>query len=436
MNDFLAHVTVSDPQAMSVLVVEDSLAELSVLVAVLDKLDYRIHTATNGHQALEIVQTHPVDIVLSDWRMPGMDGFALCRELHKEDTTAPYFILLTARDAKCDLIAAMDAGADDFISKPYNREELRVRLKAGRRIVSMRKGLQTKHQQIEQALQRETRMHHKLQSDLAAAEKLQRSLLPRNTHQGGGFGLAHFFKAANGVAGDAYNVIELSEHLLGFYHIDVAGHGVRAAMHSFSISRLLASPDESLALKETDPQTGEIRAIAPHRVISALNARFQSDENCRDYYTMIYGVIDSRTGEGVFSQAGMPMPLLLRANGQTETLGRGGFPVGMFEEATYEDVTFTMADKDRLMLHSDGLFTCQAPNGAPLDQKKLAQWIQKLASLSIDKLHQRFPEVMQRTLDMSQADDDISLLLLERRVPVIRPPSQTTAGVKRLCVIH
>ncbi len=417
---------------VSVLVVEDSRAELSILEVVLRNLGYKIHTAHNGIQALQVINKHTIDIVLSDWRMPGMDGFTLCQELHKDEAPAPYFILLTARDAKCDLVAAMDAGADDFISKPYNREELRVRLKAGQRIISMRKAIESKHQLIEQTLQREQSMHLDLQRDLQAAEKLQRSLLPRSTQPAPGLALAHYFRAVNGVAGDAFNVLPLNERLLAFYHIDVAGHGVRAAMHSFNISQLLSANNESPALKTFDVSQNKVIATPPHRVIAAMNARFQEDPECQDYYTMIYGVLDSLTGRGVFSQAGMPQPILLQQSGQIATLGKGGFPVGMFAEATYEDCHFTLREGDRLIIHSDGILSCQTKKGQPLDQARLFQWMKKLAELPMARLHKMFPELMNRAISIDQADDDISLMILERcratqRIGGLHADNQETA---------
>lgn len=128
----------------NILLVEDSIAEQGVLAAVLTKLSYAVTIVSNGEEAMEKLNELTFDLVLSDWRMPIMDGFTLCKKIHEVPEGAPYFILLTGQNSKCDLIAAMDAGADDFLSKPYNAEELRVRIQAGERIVARQKMLTEK----------------------------------------------------------------------------------------------------------------------------------------------------------------------------------------------------------------------------------------------------------------------------------------------------
>ncbi len=398
---------------LKVLLVEDSLSEQSILAAILKKLEYHVVTANNGEEALEILDNQRIDIILSDWRMPKMDGFSLCQELHSRATPAPYFILLTGRDAKCDLIAAMDAGADDFITKPFNREELRVRLLAGQRIVTMRHTLEQQTQTVAHALTRETETNLQMQRDLKAAEQLQRSLLPNENQDYNGVAIAHYFRAVHGVAGDAFNILPLSETLLAFYHIDVAGHGVRAAMHSFNITRLLTDTSESNRLVSIHPTTRGVSTKAPSTVLNSLNKRFHNDD-CQDYYTMIYGVLNVATGKGILSQAGMPHPILQSHDTGISTIGTGGFPIGMLPEASYEDHHFVMKEGDRLTLHSDGLFSCPQKNGKSFGQKELQHLLEKVTKYPLDRLHNCFPELMTRLMGADQADDDISIMMLEK----------------------
>lgn len=144
MKDSTTGINTINNSELKILLVEDSVAEQGILSAILNKFSYSVTTASNGKEAMEKLRALTFDIVLSDWRMPIMDGFALCKKLHEDQEDAPYFILLTGQNSKCDLIAAMDAGADDFLTKPYHTEELRVRIQAGARIVSMQKMLKEK----------------------------------------------------------------------------------------------------------------------------------------------------------------------------------------------------------------------------------------------------------------------------------------------------
>ena len=95
----------------------------------------KISTASDGKQALNVLENVRVDVVLSDWRMPNLNGLELCKIIGDKDKYGqPYFIMLTGQKQRADFIAAMDAGADDFIAKPAWGEELRVRLQAALRL--------------------------------------------------------------------------------------------------------------------------------------------------------------------------------------------------------------------------------------------------------------------------------------------------------------
>jgi len=121
-----------DGRAVKVLVVEDNKVERMRLHAVLQGMGLAVITAENATEALRFLKKNFVDIVLSDWRMPGVNGLDLCQRIAADPTFGrPYFIMLTGQSAGADFIAAMDSGADDFIAKPAWREELRVRLQAG-----------------------------------------------------------------------------------------------------------------------------------------------------------------------------------------------------------------------------------------------------------------------------------------------------------------
>ncbi len=419
-------------KVFTILLAEDAIAERTVLTAILKKQDYSVIAVTNGEEALEALENHSVDLVLSDWKMPVMDGFTLCKKVHENNDLAPYFILLTGQDSKCNLIAAMDAGADDFITKPYNSEELRARLQAGQRVISMRKSLQEKNQFIAQALQRESTINEQLHADLVAAEKLQRSLLPSGNEYPDKLALAHYFRASNGVAGDAFNILPLDDDHIAFYHIDVAGHGVRAAMHSFNISRQLSDPNQLNKLRQLNETTGQISITSPSQVISEFNRQFNCKDECTDYYTMIYGVLNCRTGEGVFSQAGMPLPMLIRSSTNAQNLGSGGFPVGMFEEASYNDHLFTLQTGERLVLYSDGILSCKLSSGEELSQKTLCKILQKLSGINIRKLHKKMPEIFQQIIQESSYEDDISIMILERASVDKNKPSRRADSMNHL----
>ncbi len=399
---------------MTVMVVEDSLPERARVVAILSKHRYHIIEANHGHDALDILQRTHVDLIISDWRMPKMDGFTLCKTIKEKMSTAPYFILLTGQDSMCDLVAAMDIGADDFISKPFDSEELRVRLKAGVRIVEMRNQLRLQNQQLSDSLTRETSLNQQMQQDLKAAEYLQRALLPQTGLSVPGLKLAHYFHAASGVAGDTFNILPLTGHQVAFYHIDVAGHGVRSAMLSFNISRLLSDPNTREAICWSVDELGQPHPAPPVEVVDRLNARSQCGDDCKDYFTMIYGVLDLENGDGVFCQAGHPHPVIIPERGAPKQLGSGGLPVGLFETPDFEQSSFKLAVGDRLVVLSDGLFSCPLKNGRLFDSQILTSLMCKLKTTPLDKLQNKIQTIITNLILDRPAEDDISIMVMER----------------------
>jgi two-component system, cell cycle response regulator len=124
---------------VKILVVEDDPISRRVLEATLLKWGYEVQVAADGIEALEIIRNPDApNLVISDWMMPRMDGLALCREIRNmEKSGYIYFIILTAKGEKKDIIEGLEAGADDFLTKPFDREELKYRTRIGERIINL-----------------------------------------------------------------------------------------------------------------------------------------------------------------------------------------------------------------------------------------------------------------------------------------------------------
>ncbi|HOU53504.1 MAG TPA: diguanylate cyclase [Myxococcota bacterium] len=128
---------------MRVLVVDDDRLTRRMLERYLTDLGYEVIAAQDGAEALRILETRRVPIVLTDWEMPGISGLELVRRI-REDPEAPfrYLIFLTVRESREDLVRGIEAGADDYIRKPFDRSELAVRVRAGERIVRLQERLE------------------------------------------------------------------------------------------------------------------------------------------------------------------------------------------------------------------------------------------------------------------------------------------------------
>ena len=128
---------------MRVLIAEDEEVGLYMLQSALTKAGYEVVTATDGREAWEILQRHDTpQLAIIDWMMPGLDGLEVCRRVRDSRTTMyVYIIMLTGKARKEDIVAGMQAGADDYLAKPFDADELRVRVRAGERIVALQEAL-------------------------------------------------------------------------------------------------------------------------------------------------------------------------------------------------------------------------------------------------------------------------------------------------------
>ncbi|HEX4627521.1 MAG TPA: response regulator [Gemmatimonadales bacterium] len=129
--------------AVSVLIVDDDAVACAQLRALVGAAGYAVSVATNGREAWEMLQLARIPVVISDWYMPEMDGPELCRRIRARDGEPyVYFVLITSRGGKQQYLAGMEAGADDFVTKPVDPDELRARLTAAERILGLRHQLQ------------------------------------------------------------------------------------------------------------------------------------------------------------------------------------------------------------------------------------------------------------------------------------------------------
>ncbi|MCX7823676.1 MAG: response regulator transcription factor [Syntrophobacterales bacterium] len=139
---------------MRVLIAEDDPTTCSVLKAILSKAGYEVITVSNGLEAWKILQRPDAPrLVILDWIMPEMDGLEVLRLVRTNSSDKPpYIIMLTSKMDKSDVVAALKAGADDYLTKPCDLNELKARLEVGRRIIGMQDALSEKIQELSRAL--------------------------------------------------------------------------------------------------------------------------------------------------------------------------------------------------------------------------------------------------------------------------------------------
>ncbi len=323
-----------------VLVIDDDTAIQELLKRVLRKQGYEVTVASNGEEGFEVAKLLQPALIICDWIMPRLTGIEVCRRVKaSSDLSTTFFILLTSLGTVQDRVQGLDAGADDFISKPIEMNELEARVRAGLRLHQLSQDLQTQKQLLE--------------AELAEAADYVCSLLPESLTKP--VTVESQFIPSRKLGGDCFDYYWLDENYLAVYLLDVAGHGLRAALPSVSVLNLLRSK-----------AIPNINYHQPSDVLKALNNTYQMTYQNDKYFTIWYGVYNRSQGQLVYSSAGHPPAILISGDGQlaqANKLKTPGMPIGMFPEATYTDDSCLVEKSSSLYIFSDGVYEIPQPGG-------------------------------------------------------------------------
>lgn len=395
-----------------VLLVDDSRAQRRTLAVQLIRAGYHVIEASTGDEAMAICIERRPDIVISDWMMPGQSGLDFCRNFRdmRADNYG-YFILLTSRDDKKDIAAGLRAGADEFLTKPVSGAELLARLAASERILKMEQSLRKTNAQLNETLTQLRETQASIERDLREARNLQQSLVRERHGRFGEFDLSLLMRPAGHIGGDLVGFFPINARRVGLFALDVSGHGVAAALLSARLAALLSgATDHNIALRVTE--LGLYDARAPVEILHELNALMLSELRTDSYFTMVYADLDFLSGELRLVQAGHPYPVLQRADGTIERIGRGGLPVGVFAHAEYEELQLTLRPGDRLFITSDGLTETENGRGETLGDEGLQAILRTNALLRGDALLESICWSAAH-YGNGRRNDDVSAVLIE-----------------------
>jgi len=393
------------PATIRALVVDDDPVVLRLLTLFLQQRGYAVEHCEDGEAALARVRDGGINLVVTDRNMPRMDGLDLCRAVRSLATPAyVYTIMLTASHERQSLVAAMEAGVDDFIGKPLNLAELGARLRAAERVLSLEAGLARRNEQLAQA-------YGQLQRDLELARTLQVGHLPAP----GAFGPVRFdwrLEASGYVGGDTFDYFALGEHHLCFYLADVAGHGVAAAMMAFHTQHQLRAGAERMTQALGRPRAD--LALTAAAVVAEYNTRFLRMNETSLFVTMLFGLLDLRSLEAALVHAGHPPALFSRAPGAPfEAVGTGAVPIGVLEDPGYEASLLQLAPGARLVLYSDGTTDCRDAAGQAFGPGRLCALMEDRSAAPLAQACEGVHAALRDWRGGPGFEDDVTLLALE-----------------------
>lgn len=367
-----------------ILVADDDAMSRRVLAQLLSAVGYNCRVCKDGSEALDTIHEKPPAVLLLDFDMPGLDGAEVLRRLRSDQDPAVAqipAIMLTAHGSEQSEVSCLQAGADDFVTKPVNSAVLRARIETQLRLRSMRRQLEQQNDELE-------KWRHDLERDLAAARLTQQSLIPQKLLLLPGWQIATCYRPVIQVGGDIYGWLRMKDGRVLFWIADGTGHGAAAALLT-TLAKLLF-------------HHGSIDHDSPASLMEAVDDDFRSIFGARSFMTGMCVALDPATGQAQVVGAGHPPLLVVRHDGTTESIASVAPPLGMIKRAAFNETPISLEPGDAFLLYTDGLF----------------RWAK-------DERHRVTPEQLEKVLDHSAPSADV---LLKRIVAQTAPENSANSA--------
>lgn len=341
----------------SVLVVDDNAGNRDLLVRRLSREGHTVFEATDGASALLAWRERQPDVVLLDVQMPDLDGYSILLQAKADPALRDSAVIMVSGfDQQEGIARCIEAGAEDYLIKPFNPVLLRARVAACLEKQQLREQERHTHRALEQSQSR-------LLAELAEAAAYVKSLLPAPLE--GPIRTAWEFRPSAQLGGDAFGYHWIDERHFAVYLLDVCGHGIGAALLSVSALNVLRSQ----ALPGIDPRD-------PAAVVIGLNRAFPMEAHHQQYFTLWYGVFDVSTRALRFSSAGHPPAFLVDHGGDPSlrTLRTAAPPVGCLPEMRCRSEQVTLAAGARLLVFSDGAYELMDGSGRAVTLADYQAW--------------------------------------------------------------
>src|SRR5437773_4052321 len=347
----------SNNSRADILVVDDDTMSRKILVQLLVSAGYDCRECEDGAQALQIIHTKQPSLLLLDFDMPGLNGTEVLKRLRSDTDPAIAqlpAIMLTGHGSEASEVRGLQAGADDFVTKPINAAVLRARIETQLRLRSMRRQLQRQKDELEE-------WRRNLERDLAAARLTQQSLIPPRPPTLPGWEVAARYWPVIQVGGDIYGWLRMKDRRMLFWIADGTGHGAAAALLT-TLAKLLF-------------HHGSVEHDTPARIMEAVNNDFRSIFGARSFMTAMCVAVDPESGSASVVGAGHPPLLIARHSGATESIASIAPPLGLIELPEFTETIVDLELGDAFLLYTDGLFGAAKGERLRLAPERLAKML-------------------------------------------------------------
>jgi sigma-B regulation protein RsbU (phosphoserine phosphatase) len=256
----------------------------------------------------------------------------------------------------------------------------------------------------------------RLDEDLVSAAEIQKSLLPQKIDSAENLEVAWEFEPCEHMGGDIFNMFQLDDDHWGIYMLDVSGHGVQAAMVTVSVSQFLQPNSGHLRTRKSGKSATTYELRTPAEVLAALDTEFPF-ERFNNFFTITYLIINTKTGELKYSNAGHPHSIVLRKNGTLELLQKGGPAIGTGDfhllsakENRFEEGHPQMNPGDKLFVYTDGIVEYENLDGEFYGTDRFYEALKSSQGESVADIVEQSINSLMYFGNNAKPQDDITLL--------------------------
>jgi sigma-B regulation protein RsbU (phosphoserine phosphatase) len=378
-----------------ILVTDDDAMSRRLLIRALTSAGFVCEEAANGSEALQKLRQEVPALLLLDFDMPGLNGAEVLKRLRVDDN--PQIaqlptIMLTGHGGEESEVLCLEAGADDFATKPINQAVLLARIETHLRLRSMREQLQNQNDELED-------WRSNTERDLEAARLTQQSLIPQKPPLLEGWEVAAAYRPVIQVGGDIYGWLRMSDGRTLFWMADATGHGASAALLT-TLAKLLF-------------HHGIVEHTKPSEIMRAVNNDFRSIFGARNFMTAMCVAVDPKTGRTTVVGAGHPPLLVRRKSGATESIPSSAPPLGLVEDSGFTETNVDLARGDSFFLYTDGLYGSDHSAAHRLSPERLAEMLRPNES-SADALLKRVVNGAMNGNGDKPPPDDVAAMVVKR----------------------
>lgn len=367
-----------------ILVVDDMEQNIDLISRYLINAGYDIISATNGSTAIRKARMFKPDLILLDILMPQMTGFEVCKILKSDnDTKYISILIITALDSSDTRTRSFEVGADDFISKAFDKTLLLSKVKSLLRIKHLSDQLKLQYSELQEK-------NNTLDFQLNMAMQVQRSLIEEANFILNDVNFMSKYLPALDIGGDMYDMVKLDGSNVAVIMGDVSGHGIAAALLTAMLKMMFRN----------------ILSIThePSEVLNKMNVEFCNifTNKLIDVYSCVfYAVIDTENKEIFCSNAGHTLPIFVEADTSSAyEIDIHGLPIGMMENSTYNTKILSFTNGDLVFFHTDGL-------GDSLYKDTTDEFVHKLKELLISVKNMPAEQIISHVLDQFRNNDDV-----------------------------